>query len=182
MPQVPDNLINQWQAEPEFVVPGVYTSLSMTTNRLHTLLNKAADWGFDQRHQTDNGTTSTNQDPSQQSDGYHSFAELYEHRHALCLALMRAKPDVFWYSRRHHDGELCFGDGQWFIVGANLPTGQISYHLPIALWPAAVTTGAQELEYGKEWDGHNPDDVVDRLMKWVLTNGATTCQPNSIGG
>lgn len=30
-------------------------------------------------------------------------------------------------SYRHADGELCFGGG-WFIVMANLPTGQVSNH------------------------------------------------------
>lgn len=64
------------------------------------------------------------------SDGYHTFNELYEHRHALMLALMKAVPQHSWFSRRHHDGELCFGDGEWFIVGAELPdSGTVTYHL-----------------------------------------------------
>jgi hypothetical protein len=106
------------------------------------------------------------------SDGYHTFDELYDHRHSLLLALMKSAPNLFWFSRRHQDGELCFGDGNWFIVGAFLPdVGQISYHLPIELFHLAQKTGANELEVGVLWDGHTSEDVSKRLKKWVeLTN------------
>jgi hypothetical protein len=102
------------------------------------------------------------------SDGYHTFNELYEHRHALVLALMKAMPRHFWFSRRHHDGELCFGDGEWFIVGAELPdSGTVTYHLPMRLWGLVEMTGAAELELGRPWDGHTANDVVHRLKAWA---------------
>jgi len=102
------------------------------------------------------------------SDGYHTFNELYEHRHALMLALMKAVPQHSWFSRRHHDGELCFGDGEWFIVGAELPeSGAVTYHLPMRLWGLAELTGAAELERGRPWDGHTANDVVHRLKAWA---------------
>ena len=109
-------------------------------------------------------------DALQISDGYHTFAELYEHRHALCLALMRAMPHYWWFSRRHADGEPCFGGNDWFIVGADLPgldDPSVTYHLPMRLWEAAQATGAQELPKGRPWDGHGAQDVVDRLMLWA---------------
>jgi hypothetical protein len=110
-------------------------------------------------------------DVSQVSDGYHTFADLYEHRHALCLAFMKAMPQRWWFSKRHSDGELCFGDGEWFIVGAELPGmgkhGSITYHLPIRLWNVAKETGASELVKGRPWDGHTADEVVSRLVKWA---------------
>ena len=107
-------------------------------------------------------------DKGQISDGNHTFNELYDHRHSLTLALMKSNPNLFWFSLRHHDGELCFGDGNWFIVGGFLPdVGQISYHLPIELLDLARKTGAIEREYGVLWDGHSAQDVVNRLKKWV---------------
>lgn len=106
-------------------------------------------------------------DVSEQSDGYHTFAELYEHRHSLCLALMKAMPQLSWFSRRHEDGEICFGDGSWFIVGIDLPNGTITYHLPVEMWEIAQKTGAQELERGRRWDGHTPNDVVHRLQQFA---------------
>lgn len=102
------------------------------------------------------------------SDGYHTFNELYEHRHALMLALMKAVPQHSWFSRRHHDDELCFRDGEWFIVGAELPeSGTVTYHLPMRLWGLAELTGAAELERGRPWDGHTANDVVHRLKAWA---------------
>jgi hypothetical protein len=107
-------------------------------------------------------------DRSQFSDGYHTFAELYEHRHALMLAFMRAMPELCWFSRRHADGELPFESDEWFIVGAQLPTGVITYHLPAALWETACATGAAELKQGRSWDGHTAQDVIERLTQWAV--------------
>jgi hypothetical protein len=108
------------------------------------------------------------QELSQLSDGYHTFAELYEHRHALVLCLMKAKPKCFWFSRRHNDGELCFGGDEWFIVGGTLPGGEpITYHLPARLWKTAQATGAAEQKVGDPWDGHSAADVVQRLLAWA---------------
>lgn len=100
-------------------------------------------------------------------DGYHTLAELYEHRHSLMLALMCAKPDICWFSERHADGALPFNSSEWFIVGAELPSGSITYHLPIELLPLAQKTGAASLSRGLSWDGHNSADVVDRLRAWA---------------
>lgn len=107
-------------------------------------------------------------DVSQLSDGYHTFAELYEHRHSLMLALMRALPRICWFSRRHADGELPFGSDDWFIVGAELPGAPITYHLPAALYSLAQKTGALELPAGRPWDGHSAADVVHRLRDWAI--------------
>jgi len=109
---------------------------------------------------------SPTEDRSLISDGYHTFAELYEHRHALMLALMRCQSSRSWYSRWHEDGKLPFDSTDWFIVGIDLPTKTITYHLPTRLWSAAVATGATELPTGKPWDGHTPVDVVSRLIEW----------------
>jgi hypothetical protein len=118
------------------------------------------------------------QDLSQLSDGYHTFAELYEHRHALCLALMRAIPRHCWFSLRHADGERCFGGNDWFIVGIEPPGGNsVTYHLPAKLYSAARATGAVELKKGRPWDGHTASDVVLRLKEW-----ATLSQPEPEGG
>jgi len=71
------------------------------------------------------------------SDGYHTFNELYEFRKVYNAALFNE-----WYTQnkynvhkaiRHNDGELCFGGG-WFIVVANLPSGQISNHYEMKDW------------------------------------------------
>ena len=109
-------------------------------------------------------------DTNQISDGYHTFGELYEHRHSLCLALMKALPEHSWFSLKHSDGELCFGDGEWFVAGITLPgmsiPSDITYHLPIRLWTVAQRTGAKELEQAPKWDGHTSLGVISRLLVW----------------
>jgi hypothetical protein len=108
------------------------------------------------------------QDLSKLSDGYHTFAELYEHRHALCLALMRAMPRHCWFSLRHANGERPFGGSDWFIIGIEPPGGNsVTYHLPAELYPVAQATGATEMAKGRPWDGHSAADVALRLKEWA---------------
>jgi hypothetical protein len=95
------------------------------------------------------------------SDGYHTFGELYEHRHALFIALARSNPDLAWRAREHEDGTMF---GGMFLAGLRLPTGDISYHLPIALWGALDECASTYVR--PHWDGHTPADVVRRLMAW----------------
>ena len=111
------------------------------------------------------------------SDGYHTFAELYEHRHALFLAFMRAMPQHCWFSLRHADGEKCFGGDDWFIAGAELPGGSsVTYHLPADLYPLAKATGASRLDLGRPWDGHTASDVVSRPPSCYGCSGITWAQ------
>lgn len=97
------------------------------------------------------------------SDGSHTFNELYDHRHALMVALMNSHPDISWRSRLHHDYTKYDG---YFIAGMRLPTGDISYHLPNNLWQNLCDITPKYR--APEWDGHTSDDVVKRLMQWEL--------------
>ena len=118
------------------------------------------------------------------SDGYHTFAELYEFRKAYNAALFNewAKD---WYIRdrqikdgeiachnnvlvkydvhkswNHHDGRPCFGGG-WFIVVATLPTGQISNHYKAKDWDLFKIPQAKKTKY--PFDGHTSTDVLKLL-------------------
>ena len=99
------------------------------------------------------------------SDGYHTFNELYEHRHALFLALAQSNYKDAWMCKKHGDGSEMEG---WFIAGIDLWSGStISYHLPMRLWEACKETGATALHNAPKWDGHTSKDVIDRLMKYA---------------
>ena len=102
--------------------------------------------------------TTSNNNPANISDGYHTFGELYEHRHALFLALTAACGPGMSYR-----GEVGDHFPGWFLVGMNLPTGQISYHLPEEYYPLFGHCKAEV----PEWDGHTPAQVVERLHAWV---------------
>lgn len=98
------------------------------------------------------------------SDGYHTFDELYEFRKVYNAALFNewAKHGKFnvHKSKRHHDGEECFGGG-WFIVVAMLPEGQISNHYEVKDWNLFDVPSHQKALY--PFDGHTGRDVIDRL-------------------
>jgi len=100
------------------------------------------------------------------SDGFHTLNAQDEHRHRLFLALMSTCTHRAWFSKLHHDGEMPFGE-DWFIAGIELPSGQVSYHLPMHLWECARLTNARELPVGIEWDGHTSNDVLKRLREFA---------------
>lgn len=111
------------------------------------------------------------------SDGYHTFDELYEFRKMYNAALFnewgndgkidfdsrsiilspKYKVHKSW---KHHDGELCFGGG-WFIVSAQLPTGQISNHYEAKDWDLFKIPEVEKALF--EFDGHTAQDVIERL-------------------
>lgn len=100
------------------------------------------------------------------SDGYHTMAELYQHRRALTavLAACAAGMGDSWRSKRHHPDDSPMFEGGYFIVGINLPnTGPITYHYRLEHWDdfAAVP----ELEHAPKWDGATPDDTVTRCLE-----------------
>jgi hypothetical protein len=107
--------------------------------------------------------TALDTDPADQSDGFHTFRELYDHRRALTLALCNAVGDLAWRSKLHDDGTMLDG---MFIVGIDLPgAGQISYHYELEHWDQFA--GVREWDRAPRFDGHTPADVVRRLIDWA---------------
>lgn len=100
------------------------------------------------------------------SDGYHTFNSLYDFRALYNAAFFNSLNGQYnvHKSRRHSDGELCFGGG-WFIVIADLPTGQISNHYEDRYWNLF---NIPEKEKADKWDGHSDIDVQNRLFKFNL--------------
>lgn len=103
------------------------------------------------------------QEPGRISDGFHTFDELYAHRILLFIALMKSNRQISWKSKLHSDGSSI---ENWFIAGMNLPTGDITYHIPNNFWDMANVT---ELEKAPNWDGHSSEDVIKRLNNWSYT-------------
>lgn len=111
--------------------------------------------------------------PSSTSDGYHTFKELYYHRMLLQASwfnmLYKEAVDldaqygtvVPVKSWRHHDGRPCFGKENYFVVVAQLPTGQISNHYKGEYWDLFQIP---EWECAPEWDGHTPQQAAERIL------------------
>lgn len=102
------------------------------------------------------------------SDGHHTFDELYRYRLLYNAALFNEWAKVGLYdvhkSWRHSDGELCFSKNNYFIVVAELPTGQISNHYKGKNWSLF---NVPEKYLSNEYDGHNPADVAIRLEQFL---------------
>jgi hypothetical protein len=97
------------------------------------------------------------------SDGYHSFADLYEHRWLLWIAFCSLHGGA-WRSRVHSDGSTFAG---WFVLGLGRIFGsQLTYHLPESAWD--ISGFAEELERAPEFDGHTPEQVMERLKAFVI--------------
>lgn len=104
------------------------------------------------------------EDKSKISDGYHTFEELYEHRHYLFIALMKNMPTLSWRANNYPDGTMFDG---WFVAGIHLPTGDISYHLPARLWETLDNLGIKTSNKAPFYDGHDSNDVLIRLEKYI---------------
>ena len=101
------------------------------------------------------------------SDGYHTFADLYEQRLILSAALAKNNPHA-WKSKRHEDGSVPFGGG-WFIMGFDTDEGCYTYHYELKDWDLFQ---CKELDKGKPWDGHTSKDVR-RLLSIHAADVAT---------
>jgi hypothetical protein len=107
-------------------------------------------------------------DMGEVSDGYHTFNELYRYRmlyNAAFFNLLARNGQVeVCKSRKHSDGEKCFGSDDWFIVMAMLPTGQVSNHYESKYWDLF---DVPERETAFEYDGHTPNEAADRLEQYL---------------
>lgn len=103
----------------------------------------------------------------EQSDGYHTFNELYDHRITLFLAFAaevdaRCTNGFVWRSKLHSDGSAFEG---WFVMGIGAAPGeQITYHLPMSRWEEAGF--ALTLAQAWTFDGHTSADVLMRLRRY----------------
>ena len=103
------------------------------------------------------------------SDGYHSFKELYEFRmiyNALAFTLAYQSGDLVGVqkSRRHHDGEPCFGGG-WFVVFAETAYGQITNHYEEKYWDLFQIPETEKITV--EFDNHTSEEVLFRIQKTI---------------
>ena len=107
------------------------------------------------------------------SDGYHTFNELYHHRAVLFSAICSCFSERSWKSRKHHDGTMFPG---MFIVGIETDNGQATYHYDIeSCWDMFPV---KELEQAPEWDGHTPQEAIERIGKMQIRPFAELEQEN----
>lgn len=96
------------------------------------------------------------------SDGYHTFNELYHHRAVLFSVIVENFAARAWKSKLHADGTMYEG---MFIVGIETPDGQATYHYDVV--PYWNLFRCKEVDRAPEWDGHTPDQAIERIGKLV---------------
>lgn len=96
------------------------------------------------------------------SDGYHTFNELYHHRAVLFSVIVENFATRAWKSKMHADGTMYEG---MFIVGIETPDGQATYHYDVE--PYWDMFRCKEVDRAPEWDGHTPDQAIERIGKLV---------------
>ena len=101
------------------------------------------------------------------SDGCHTFDVLYDYRMAYNAAFFNELYKKGKYhihkSHRHYNGKECFGGG-WFVVVAELPTGQVTNHYENKYWDLFK---CEEREHADAWDGHSPEEALFRIKEYV---------------
>ena len=96
------------------------------------------------------------------SDGYHTFNELYHHRAVLFSVIVENFAARAWKSKLQADGTMYEG---MFIVGIDTPDGQATYHYDVE--PYWNLFRCKEVDRAPEWDGHTPDQAIERIGKLV---------------
>ena len=94
-------------------------------------------------------------------DGSHSFRELYEHRTALCMALVNSNKELFYKTKKNAENFSCVG---WFLVMGELPSGQIIYPVHEKYWNSFK---CKEIDKIPNFDGHSPHDIVKRIIDYA---------------
>lgn len=95
-------------------------------------------------------------------DGFSSNVELYTHIYVLLMTLVKSHPQGAWKSRKSHDGiEL---DGIFF-VGLELPTGIVSYEMPLEkFWDFIYDV--KQLERAPKVENSHEENII-KLAKWI---------------
>lgn len=141
----------------------------MNTDRIVRLNGDVAEVVYSDGTKLVIGDTSA----GQTTDEYHSIDDLYRHRLLLNAALCNA-----WYdreaipfgdsygvhkSRQHAVGEDPMFEGM-FRVGAELPTGDVSWHYSLKDWDLFQIP---EWDRASAWDGYTAADVANRLEAFL---------------
>lgn len=109
--------------------------------------------------------------PSDTSDGYHTFDDLYDHRRALTAALAACLPSWSIRTRQHHPSdETPMFDG-CFLVVIDLPGGQVRYHYGLDHW--TEFDHVREVDHAPLYDETGPADTIRILNTWAAATGRT---------
>lgn len=99
--------------------------------------------------------------PNLISNGFDTFSNLYSHRATMFMTICQRHLDKAWMSWKHFSGGMY---NHMFIVGVDTPKGAITYHFDAnPYWRLFQKIGVREIEVAPKWDGHTPENDLDRI-------------------
>lgn len=104
------------------------------------------------------------------TDVHHTFDELYDYRTLYSaaffnfLAFLPGNPYNVRMSFRDPDGEY-WDNGHWFIVVANLPTGQVSDYYKVSDLGFFECVPMRNVI--DAWVDHTPEDAKERIARYI---------------
>ena len=99
-----------------------------------------------------------------QSDGLNTYNDLYEHRTALIVFSMVSNNAISWMAKYGEDGTEYKG---FFVGGMKLPTGQVTWHLPMIVWDTLAAHRIKSFEFAPSSGCDNPRTVLSRIWQWI---------------
>lgn len=94
------------------------------------------------------------------SEESYTLNELYHQRAVLTSLFVNENPNICWKSLRHHKADTPIYDGM-FVVGIETPFGIATFHYSVdKYWDLFCV---QELPCAPKWDGHSPEESIERL-------------------
>ena len=102
---------------------------------------------------------------SDMSDGFHTFKEYETFKTLYNAAFFNCIVGKYKVCKSiyHDDGKKPFNGG-YFVVYAELPTGQISNHYELKYWNLF---NIPIVDKAPKWDGHTSFDVMNRMLGFV---------------
>lgn len=102
---------------------------------------------------------------SDMSDGFHTFKEYETFKTLYNAAFFNCIVGKYKVCKSiyHDDGKKPFNGG-YFVVYAELPTGQISNHYELKYWNLF---NIPIVDKAPKWDGHTSFDVMSRMLGFV---------------
>ena len=102
--------------------------------------------------------------------------DLVEYRAALLLKVAQDHLLKTWISPFQYDGTKVDGH---FIIGINIPSGLITFHVPTEYWDLAVQLPLRVLEKAIRAEDLSHADRMKRLLQWISYQRKSS--PNGIG-
>lgn len=109
---------------------------------------------------SDEKNENTSQNSLNKDVGQLAVNDLYYQRAVLTSLFVNENPNICWKSLRHHKADNPIYEGM-FVIGIETPFGIATFHYSVDKYWGLFCV--QELPCAPKWDGHTPEESIERL-------------------